>query len=56
MREDMDSMVTFSHHEPHTISSEDTLLHGKPIFVLTARDLEDISLELIAKVAAINLS
>ena len=35
--------------EADTFAGHDTLLHGETLLVISSRDLEDVSLELIAK-------
>jgi hypothetical protein len=40
--------VTISKEEADTVRDQDALLHGKTLFVIAARDAEDIALEFFA--------
>lgn len=43
------------HQKAHTALSKNSLLHGKTLLVTTSHDLENVSLELIAKVVTNDL-
>jgi hypothetical protein len=45
---------TLPHEERHTSSGQNTLLHGKTLLVVTARDAENVALEFLTKLVTFN--
>ena len=44
-----EALVSGGHQQLHAEVGEDTLAHGKALLVVTTRDTEDVTLELVAE-------
>jgi hypothetical protein len=41
--------VTLGHQETNTVGQKNTLLHGETLLIVTTRDTEDVTLELVTE-------